>query len=393
VYNWRRNGYTQQGSRKALAGEESGMERPIFKPVGTPVAQLDTPALVVDLAVLERNIDTLHSFFRRRAAKVRPQIEAHLCPAIAHIQLAADGTAGGIGVATVSQAEVFAEHGFRDILVANEVVTPAKIARLCALARRARVAVAADQPDHVDALSRAAQAYGVTLRVAVDVRTRGDGCGVEPGQPALALAEAISRAPHLAFAGLMSRDGPAPTEDPGELAAESRACLQRLLDTRQLLERAGLEVPTVSVGGTYNYEIAGAMAGVTEVRAGTYALLDARYAPSRPQFRPAARVLTTVTSRPEPGTAIVDAGQKAIGSDTGLPVAEDLPGAAVVALSAEHGRLRLSEAADGAVALGDKIWLTPWDIGTCVNLYDYIHAVRDGRLEAVWHVAARGAYR
>jgi D-serine deaminase-like pyridoxal phosphate-dependent protein len=160
-----------------------------------------------------------------------------------------------------------------------------------------------------------------------------------------------------------------------------------------MLERAGLEVSMVSVGGTYNYEIVGAMAGITEVRAGTYVLMDARYAPSRPQFKPAARVMATVTSRPEPGTAIVDTGQKAIGSDTGLPVVENLPGATMASLSAEHGRLRLTQAADNQVALGDKIWLTPWDIATCINLYDYLQAVRDGKLEVVWDIAARGRYR
>jgi hypothetical protein len=100
-----------------------------------------------------------------------------------------------------------------------------------------------------------------------------------------------------------------------------------------------------------------------------------------------------VTSRPEAGTAIVDVGQKAIGSDAGLPVAEEIPGASVVSLSAEHGRLRLPEDADARITLGDKLWLTPWDMGTCVNLYDYIHAVRDGKLEVVWDVAARGRYR
>jgi len=149
----------------------------------------------------------------------------------------------------------------------------------------------------------------------------------------------------------------------------------------------------VSVGNTSNYEVAGAIAGVTEVPAGAYALLDARYGQHCPQFTPAARVMTTVTSRPEPGIAIADAGQKAVSSDLGLPVAANLSGATVTSLSAEHCRLRLEGAADGTLHLGDTFWLTPYDIGTCVNLYDYIHAVRDGCLEAVWRVAARGQYR
>jgi 3-hydroxy-D-aspartate aldolase len=369
------------------------MERPIFKPVGTPVAQLDTPALVVDLPTLERNIDIVHTFVRERAAKVRPQVESHRCPAIAHKQLDAGGIVGGICVGTVGQAEVFVEHGFTDILVAREIVTSQKISRLCALAHHASVTVAVDQPQNVRDLSNAATAQGVTLRVVVDIHTRSNGCGVEPGQPVLDLARLVHQTPHLELAGLMTGEGPTPSEDPGKLATESRQCLQQVLDSREMLEKAGLTVQMVCVGGTYNYEIAGSMVGVTEVLAGTYALMDQRYAQSRPQLKPAAKVMATVTSRPEPGTAIVDAGQKAVGIDTGLPVAQDIPGATVVALSAEHGRLRLQDEGDSKLALADKLWLTPWDIGTCVNLYDYLHAVRDGKLEVVWEVAARGRYR
>jgi D-serine deaminase-like pyridoxal phosphate-dependent protein len=369
------------------------MERPIFKPVGTPVEELDTPALVVDLAVLERNIETMHAFFRQRQAKLRPHVVAHCCPAIAHRQLAAGGTGGGICVTTVGQGEVFAEQGFRDIFVANKIVTPSKIARLCALARHARVTVSVDDPHNVDVLSEAARRHRITFDVVVDIHTRTSGCGVEPGQAAVELAQRVHAAEHLAFAGLITREGPLPSEDPGKLVDESRQWIQQVLDTREMVEKAGIGVRVVSVGGTYNYDIAGAMRGVTEVVAGSYALMDYRYAQARPQFKPAARVMATVTSRPEAGTAIVDAGQKAIGSDAGLPVAEAIPGASVVSLSAEHGRLRLPEEADGTVTLGDKLWLTPWDIGTCANLYDYIHAVRDGKLEVVWDVAARGRYR
>lgn len=369
------------------------MERPIFKPAGTPVEQLDTPALVVDLALLERNIEVMHAFFRQREVKIRPHIEPHRCPAIAHKQLAAGGTVGGVCVSTIGQAQIFAESGISDILIANEIVTPQKITRLCALARHTSITVAVDQTQNVQDLAQAAQASGVTLQVAIDVHTRGNGCGVEPGQPALDLAKAVQRASHLRLAGLMTREGPSPTDDPGKLATESRPLIQRLLDTRQLLEHAGLEVHMVGVGGTYNYEIAGAMSGVTEVLAGTYALMDARYAQSCPQFTPAARVLATVTSRPEPGTAIVDTGQKAIGIDTGLPLVGDIAGATATSLSAEHGRLHLPSAAENIVAVSDKIWLTPWDIGTCINLYDYLHAARDGRLEVVWDVTARGRYR
>ena len=183
------------------------MERPIFKPVGTPVEQLDTPALVLDLSVLDQNIETLHSFFLRQEAKVRPHVAVHKCPAIAHKQLAAGGTVNGIAVATVGEAEVFAQHGFLDIFVANQVVTPQKIARLCALARDMRVTIGTDAAKNVRDLSEAAESNGVTLNVVVDVHTRADRCGVEPGQPAVALARSVSEAQNLSFAGLMSYEG------------------------------------------------------------------------------------------------------------------------------------------------------------------------------------------
>ena len=369
------------------------MERPVFKPVGTPVEELDTPALVVDLEVLQRNIETLHSFFRDRDAKVRPHVASHRSPAIAHKQLAAGGTVGGISVTTVGQAEVFAPRGFNDIFIANEVVTRQKIDRACAVAGDCRITLACDSPDNVRDLSDAAGAHGVDLGVVVDIHTRLERCGVEPGRPAVDLARAIDRSPSLSFKGLMTYEGVIDTSDPDELAAESRRCIQQVLDTREMVEREGVEVAIVSVGGTHNYEIAGDMSGVTEVPAGSYALMDGGYRERRPQFANAARVLGTVISRPEPGLAWLDVGQKAIGIDAGLPAVHDLDGVTVLSMSAEHGGLTLESDAGEALDLGDKVWLTPRDIGSCVNVYDYIHGVRNGRLEVVWDVEARGRYR
>ena len=369
------------------------MERPIFKPIGTPVEQLDTPALVVDLEALDHNIETLHAFFRRRETKVRPHVESHRCPTIAHMQLAVDGTVGGISVITVGEAEVFAQSGIADIFVASEVVTKQKIARLCALARKGKLTVAVDNPQNVQDLSDAAQNAGVTLNVVVDIHTRLDLCGVEPGQPAVDLARVVSKAQGIHFKGLMTYEGAILVEDAEELAAESRKWIQQVLDTREMIEKDGMEVEAVSVGGTHNYEIAGAMSGVTEVPAGSYALMDYRYRKNRPQFKQAAKVMTTVMSHPEPGKAFLDSGQKAIGIDTGVPVAEGIAGATLIRMSAEHGYLQLEGDAQNDIDLGGKVWLTPWDTGTCVNVYDYINAVRDGKLEAVWDIAARGRYR
>lgn len=367
------------------------MERPTFKPVGTPVQELDTPALLIDLDSLEHNLNTVHSFFNNTDAKLRPHIESHRCPTIAHRQLAAGSTVGGVSVTTVGEGEVFANSGITDIFVASQIVTRQKIARLCILARSAKVTVAVDSAKNVSDLSDAAGAVGVELNVVVEVHTGLERCGVEPGQPAVELASAISKASNLHFAGLMAYEGAILDKDADSLAAESKRLIQPVLDTREMIESAGMNVEIVSAGGTSNYEIAASMTGVTEVPAGSYAIMDARYAASRPNLKHAARVMATIISHPEPDLCLMDTGQKAIGIDFGPPVPEELPNANVPSLSAEHGFLRGD--IDGDVDLGSKVLLTPADAGTTVNLYDYIHAVREGRLEAVWDVSARGKYR
>jgi D-serine deaminase-like pyridoxal phosphate-dependent protein len=370
------------------------------------VEELDTPALVVELEVVERNIETLHAFFRRGEAghtrtyaKVRPHVTSHQCPPIAQLQLAAGGTVGGIGVATVGEAEVFSNAGFNNILVANEIVTRAKIRRLCILARRHHITVAVDNPQNVDALSEAASNAGVTLHALVDVDAGLGRCGVAPGAEALDLARRVSHSPGLIFDGLMAYEGALLYRDQDMLEAETRRRLQPVVDTRQLIEREGLPVSVVSVGGTHNYDIAGRMSGVTEVQAGSYPLMDYHYCQYRTEFSPAAKVLATVISHPTENSAVVDAGHKATGPDRGLPVLEGTPGAKATRFSAEHGVVELTSQAREAgptgqspLQPGDKVWLVPFDLELCVNQYDYIRVVRAGKLEGLWSIAARGRF-
>lgn len=369
------------------------MERPIVKPIGTPVLQLDTPALVVDLDALEHNLETVHSFFRRSDAKVRPHVASHLCPALASLQVESGGTVGGISVASVGQAEVFAQQGFADITVTKESVTRQKIERACEVARSVKVTLAADSTANVQDLSEAAQTHGVTLRVLVNIHAGMEGSGVEPGQPAVDLAREVQSAGGLQFAGVMSYEGAILAEDITELERETKKSIQQVLDTREQIERTGIEVEVVSVGGTHNYEIVGAISGVTEVPAGTYALMDERYRRSRPQLMNAARLLTTVMSHPEPGRALLDTGQKSAAQDRGVGAIEGIPGATLWRMSAEHGFVDLEGDAQSLMAPKDKVWLVPYDSGDAANLFDYMHAVRGGRLEVVWEVAARGRYR
>ena len=367
------------------------MERPIFKPVGTPVAELDTPALVVDIDRLSANIKAVHGFFKKRQAKVRPFVGSHLSTAVARRQLGVEGHAGGLTASTVAQAEVFVTEGFTDIFIANPIVSPGKIARLCALARQAAICVAVDNPRNVEALSEAATSAGVTIRAAMDVDTGLHRCGVEPGRGAVELAAAVARANGLEFGGIATYEGAILSDEPTVVEAESKKMLQRLLDTRQAIEAAGLEVPMVCAGGTHNYDIAGTMDGITDVAAGSYALMDAKYKDQRPELTSAAKIVSTVTSVPEPGLVVLDAGNKATGADAGLPVPDDLDGD-LFSLSAEHGRITMNAGASSAPDLGDRVSLTPYSIGDTANVYDFMHVVRDGRLEAVWPVNARGLY-
>ncbi len=368
------------------------MERPILKPIGTPMDQLDTPALIVDMDALESNIETVHARFRESGANLRPYVEAHRCPAIAHKQLAAGGSVG-ISVASVGEAEIFSQSGITDILIVNEVVTAPKISRLCALARNVSVSVAVDDIDNVRRLSEAAQNSGVALNVVVDINTREDRSGVAAGQPALDLARAIAESEALEFAGLMCWDEADLTKDADAIAVESGRRIQQALDTREMLERAGLEVRMVSVGGTHCYELVSETEGVTDALAGAYALMDYRHSALLPKLTPAARVMAAVTSLPEAGAAILDTGRKAMGDDYGFPVIADSDVLQVASMSAEHGKLEWRDDADVSLTLGDRVWFTPMDTGACVNVYDYIQGVRDGKLEAVFNVSARGLYR
>ena len=368
------------------------MERPIIKPIGTPVEELDTPALVVDMDALEENIRRVHSLFESTEAKIRPHVETHRCPAIAHKQLAVSGTNGGVSVASVGEAEAFVQSGIPDILIVNEVVGAQKIARLCALARQARVTVAVDSAVNAASLSEAAQRSGVTLNALADINTGQERSGVAPGQPALGLAQVISRSESLNFSGLLSLEDDDPGEDVDASIEKSRQRIQQTLDTREMLEGNGIAVETVCVSAQQPH-LAGEVSGVTEVISGAYALMDIRHSAFLPELEPAAKVLAAVTSLPESGTAILDTGRKAMGDDYGFPIVAGREEFEVASMSAEHGKLKWQDGADVSLSLGDRIWFTPMDIGACVNVYDYIQAVRGGKLEAVLDIAARGLYR
>jgi len=351
---------------------------------------------------VEQNIAVLHGAVGGSGVgsasgqvRVRPHVSCHGCPEIARLQLAAGNNSGGVAVSSLAEAEAFAggddnSPGIDNILIAGRVITAAKIRRLVELAGQISLSVAADNPRNVEDLAEAAQDAGVGLGVLVDIDAGYGFGGVAPGHDAVELARKITDAPGLSFDGIMAYEGPLTMTDRDELAAETRGRLQPVLDTRGDLERAGIEAATVSVGSTCSYDVVSQLPGVTEVQAGVYALMDVETLRIRTEFHPAAKILATVISHPVAGRAVVDSGHKTTGPDFGVPVLDGFPGAVARRFSAEHGILDLDGPATEQLMPNDKVHLVPYNLALCVNQYDYIRAVRDGKLVGYWRIAGRG---
>jgi len=359
-----------------------------MKPHPGLLSEIDTPSLVLDLDLLERNIGLMQSFFSGRCARLRPHFKTHKCPPIAHKQLAAG--AKGVTCAKVGEAEVLVQSGVKDVLIANEVVGQAKIRRLMGLIRHADVAVCVDDARNVKDLSQAAAAVRAALGVLVEVDIGMGRCGVRPGKPAVDLARIVRRSKNLDFRGLEGYEGHLVSRAPGpEKDALTRSVLALLSRTKNALEAAGIPCREISGGGTGTYKVSGAHPVMTEIQAGSYATMDAKYARITPEFACALFCLATVVSRPKKAVAVCDAGLKAVTSEFGMPEVVGLPGAKVDRLSEEHAILSLRGGAE-RLRPGDRILFVPSHGCTTFNLHDTVYGARRGRLECAWPIAARG---
>ena len=363
--------------------------------VGMTEAEIDTPALIVDLDAFEANLDTMAGLMAQHGAKLRAHAKTHKSPVIAHLQMAR----GAVGqcVQKVAEAEALAWGGVPDILVSNEVVGADKIARLVALTRICRIAVCADDAAQVDALGVAAEAAGAVLRVLVEIDVGAGRCGVTPGPDAVALAQRIAAHPSLRFAGLQAYHGGAQHQ---RTFAERQRTIGGVIDvtrrTVEQLRQVGLSCEIVGGGGTGSFDIEAASGLFTEIQAGSYIFMDADYARNFDEtgaqvsrFQHALFVLGTVMSAVRPGVAVLDVGHKAASVDSGLPQVWQRPGVTYVGASDEHGMLRIEPGAI-APALGEKLRLAPGHCDPTVDRYDWYVGVRRGRVERLWPVAARG---
>ena len=350
------------------------------------VADIPTPALVVDVAAMERNIRRMAEFFAQGSCKLRPHFKAHKTPEIARRQLSG-GSCSGLTCATVSEAEVAAEL-CDDILIANQVLGPGKAERVAALARRIDIKVAVDSAAGIEEIAAAAREAGATVGVLVEVAA-GFRCGVAPGEEAVALAQRVAEAKGLALRGVMGYEGHAVgLADRGEREAAAREAMERVLASVQAIREAGLPCETVSAGGTGTYDITGRLEGITEVQAGSYVLMDSAYAKLGLPFEQALSLLGTVLSRPSPTMCVADCGHKSCTTDHGNPAVKGIAGANVVLLADEHALISLPPASP--IKPGDRIELWPSHVDPTINLHDVLYAAEGETVIDMWPVSARG---
>ena len=360
--------------------------------IGMPEVEIDTPALVIELDTMEVNIAKMQAYFSGRKSNLRPHFKTHKCVNLAHKQLAAGAL--GLTCAKVEEAEVLVNGGiFKNILIANEVVTKHKIAKLMGLNKQAEVMVCVDNPANVADLSDAAQMFGVEVGVFVEVNVGMNRCGVNTTEEALDLAKQVSKVKGLRFTGLQGYEGHVVhIMDLEERKAVVKKDLQKLLDTREAVEKAGIEVKLVDSGGTGSYNITGAIPGIDEIQAGSYLFGDVSYLRVMKDFKPSLKLLTTVISRPSRDRLITDMGLKAASTDQTLPEPISVRGIKVNKLAEEHCYMDVDNPSR-ELKIGDKIELIPGHVCTTVNLHDRYYGVRGGRVEAVWEISARGKFR
>lgn len=349
--------------------------------------ELDTPQVLIDLDAVDRNAAAMRALGRDRGVAVRVHFKSLKCGGLARYLRAAGFDT--FLCAKLCEAEVLVDAGVTDVLVANQVVGATKARRLAALAARAAVSVCVDDAGNVDELAAAARAAGVSLGVLVEVDVGQRRCGVDPGAPAVALARRVlGHAPALRFLGLQGYAGHIQMlPDPADRAAQCRAGLQLLADTRRELEAVGIPVAVVTGAGTGTAAVAAGFPGLTEIQPGSFALMDAAYHAVAPEYGCALSILTAVVSRRD-GRYVLDAGSKAVSKDFGTPVVKGRPADRVTAVNEEHTVV----ASEDAVRVGDRREVLPAHCCATMNLHRSCVAVRGGRVEAVWPIEASGRY-
>ena len=357
--------------------------------IGTPVEELDTPVLLLDLDALEHNIGVIADHYQtERTTRLRPHGKNHKSPQILALQTAAGGTVGGVCAAKTSEAEVFANAGAGNVLLANQVVDAEKIKRLASLSKRVDTTIAVDAEEQIERLAAGARALGATIGVVVEIDTMMRRGGARSIDQAVALAQKAAATPGLRFRGLMSHQVPtvrSPTRQ--QRLKEGGRYIQRVLAVKAAVEAAGLAVEIVSTGESWTYDVAATFPEVTEIQGGTYAVMEVPYAYMR-EFRLAVRVLGRVVAKPDVSTAIGDVPIDAIGAPNGVPTVDGFDD--VVVASIDHHGVVLSTECELPLEVGDVFNLLTHQQDVTMNRWERYVGVRDGVVETLIEAPARG---
>ncbi len=361
--------------------------------IGAKIEQIETPALLLDLDKLEHNLQKMANFVKENKKYIRPHFKTHKSPFLAHKQLAA----GAIGITCqkLSEAELLAKSGIEDIFITNEIVGEQKIRRLVNLAAYADVKVAIENEQNAVEISQAALSKGVVIQYLIELNVGMDRCGLEPGEPALQFVNRIKQLKGLKFLGIMAYEGHTVfIESLEERKKEAIKALQKVSQTKQLLEQAGFSCSIVSCAGTGTYMITGQYPDITEIEAGSYLTMDTKYDTVEGvggSFEIALSLLATVISIPTNDRIIIDAGMKSITREFGMPVLKyPMESVELYKLAEEHGYIQVKNNSQGIFKLGQKIELLPSHGCTTINLHDVYYGIRSGIVECVLPIEGRG---
>ncbi len=362
------------------------------------IREIPTPALTIDLDVVERNLDHMAARCREYGLGLRPHIKTHKTPEAARMQI--DRGAVGLTVAKVGEAEVMAGAGFDDLLLAFPIWGAGNLRRLAAVARQRRMLLSLDNEATARELSPAMTAQEASIGVLVEFDAGLGRCGLEPGPACVDLARTVDGLPGLRFRGLMTYFGSVWGNEE-DRRAETERVAARVGRALSAFEEARMPVDIVSGGSTPSAPLAGGIKGITEIRPGTYVYNDINtyYQGVCALEDCAARVLATVVSTAVPGRAIIDAGSKTFSSDllgsgpkSGYGYVVEAPEAKLVKLNEEHGYLDIAGSAH-AFRVGEVLTVIPNHVCTCVNMHDEVFLHRSGEAAGCWRVAARGKIR
>lgn len=364
---------------------------------GMEEADIQTPCLILDLDALERNIKKMGDYAKAHGMRHRVHGKMHKSVDVAKLQ---EKLGGSVGVCCqkVSEAEVFARGGIKDVLVSNQVRDPAKIDRLARMPKLgARVIVCVDDVANVADLSAAAQKHGTQIECFVEIDCGAGRCGVTTTEDVVKIAKAIDAAPNLKFTGIQAYQGAMQHIDSYEARKEKLdIAITMVKDAVAGLKAAGLEPELVSGGGTGSYYFESNSGVFNELQCGSYAFMDADYGRihdkdgkriDQGEWENALFILTSVMSHAKPDKAIVDAGLKAQSVDSGLPVVYGRDDVEYVKCSDEHGVV--ADPKD-VLKINEKLKLVPGHCDPTCNVHDWYVGVRNGKVEVVWPVSARG---